>query len=133
MSILHRLLSVAIVLGLATLLTSDASAQCSTVNRTCDFACSVLKYARSPVIPTPIAESVAAVAALGFVEGDVRLATATQPVGQTNVAFVRLGIPSASLPWWVCVSICRGLRVAAAGEAEARDLRHVAADMVRRN
>jgi hypothetical protein len=49
MSVLKKLLCVLAVLGAPTLLASDASAQCSTVNPPCDFACSVLKYCPGPI------------------------------------------------------------------------------------
>jgi hypothetical protein len=49
MCVVGRLLCLVAILGAAIFFPSGASAQCSTVNRTCDFACSVLKYCPGPI------------------------------------------------------------------------------------
>ena len=49
MCVVNRLLCLVAILGAAIFFASDALAQCSTVNPTCDFACSVLKYCPGPI------------------------------------------------------------------------------------
>jgi hypothetical protein len=49
MRVVTKLFCVMAILGAAIFFASDASAQCSTVNPTCDLACSVLKYCPGPI------------------------------------------------------------------------------------
>jgi len=93
MRVLNKGLCVVAVLGLATFLANDASAQCSTVNPSCDFACSVLKYCPGPIACNTDTDCGVGrgPALVDFVEAVVQRAAVTQLVRQISVALARLG------------------------------------------
>jgi hypothetical protein len=136
MCVVNRLLCLVAILGAAIFFASDALAQCSTVNPTCDFACSVLKYC-----PGPIACNVDTDCGVGGARCITGICRGGRPTGgchllveQINVALARLGILNASIQRSVSAQICRGralAQVEAEVAARAQGLRQLAVVMDR--